>query len=123
MLLSTGWDEYAGSNRYEDQHPSLAVATARWLVDVGVKLVGVDLPTPDLPLAQRQEGFDWPVHKVLLGAGVLIAEHLRALRALEGRRIEAVLAPLNVGEGDGAPVRALARTVEDHDHEEHDDVD
>lgn len=113
VLLSSGWDAHVGTARYDDEHPSLTVAAAEWLVAAGAKLVGFDLPTPDLPLARRPAGFDWPVHKALLGAGVLIAEHLRGLGPLEGRRIEALIAPLNVVGADGAPVRALARAVAD----------
>lgn len=111
VLLATGWDAHVGTVRY-DLHPSLSEEAAHWMVERRVKLVGLDVPTPDLPVTQRADGFTWPVHKILLGAGVLVAEHLRGLRALAGRRVEVVMAPLNIADGDGAPVRALARTVD-----------
>ena len=85
------------------------MAAAQWLVERGVKLVGVDFATPDLAVDRRAEGFDWPVHHILLSHGVLIAEHLTNLHALAGRRIEAMFLALNIEGADGAPARVVAR--------------
>jgi kynurenine formamidase len=108
VLLDTGWAEHFGTPRY-DQHPSLGVAAAEWLVGHGVKLVGVDFATPDLAVNRRPPGFDWPVHHVLLRHGVLIAEHLTNLRGLSGRRVEVLFLGLNIAGADGAPCRVVAR--------------
>jgi kynurenine formamidase len=111
VILDTGWAEYVGTKRY-DEHPRLDVEAAEWLVEHGAKLVAVDWPTPDLAVNRRPEGFDWPVHHVLLGHGVLIAENLTNLAAITGRRVEAMFLALNVVAGDGAPTRAVARATE-----------
>lgn len=43
VLLHTGWDEHFGTDRYGDPtHPYLTGEAARWLVDAGVALVGID---------------------------------------------------------------------------------
>jgi kynurenine formamidase len=60
---------------------------------------------------RRPPGFDWPVHHVLLSRGVLIAENLTNLRALAGRRIEAMVLGLRIEGADGAPARVVARPV------------
>jgi len=112
VLLDTGWSALWRDERYV-RHPSLGLDAADWLVERGAKLLGVDFPTPDRPLCRRPEGFDWPVHRRLLGAGVLVAEHLTGLRALAGRRVEVVCAPLNLAGADGAPARVLARPLPD----------
>jgi len=111
VVLATGWWQHFDSKVY-GRHPSLSVALADWLVDREVAMVAVDTPTPDLPHQRRPSGFDWPVHRVLLGSGTLIAEHLTNLDALAGRRVELMLAPLNIRGADGAPVRALGRAAE-----------
>lgn len=108
VILHTGCSRHFGTARYDD-HPSLSLELAHWLVEREVKLVAVDTPTPDLPVARREAGFDWPVHQILLGAGVLISEHVTNLDALAGQRVEAVFAPIAIGGADGGPVRALAR--------------
>jgi kynurenine formamidase len=110
VILDTGWWRHFGTDRY-GQHPSLSVEVAEWLVEHEVAMVAVDTGTPDLPVALRPKRFDWPVHRALLGAGVLIAEHVTNLTDLSGRRVEVVLAPLNIRGADGAPVRALGRAV------------
>jgi len=108
VILETGWWRHFGSGRY-GRHPSLSLKVAEWLVEREVAMVAVDTGTPDLPVVLRPEGFRWPIHHVLLGSGVLIAEHLTNLSELSGRRVEVVLAPLNIRGADGAPVRALGR--------------
>lgn len=108
VLLSTGWARHFGTPHY-DRHPSLTTAAARWLVDHGVSLLGVDLPTPDLPAHRRPADFDWPVHHVLLGAGVLIGEHLTGLVPLAGQRVEVLFLPVKIEGSDGGPARVLAR--------------
>ena len=108
LLLDTGWAEHFGTELY-DQNPSLGLAAAEWLVEHGVKLLGVDFATPDLAVNRRPPGFRWPVHHILLSQGVLIAEHLTNLRPLAGRRIEVMFLALNIAGADGAPARVVAR--------------
>lgn len=108
VLVHAGWSRFFGEDRY-DRHPSLTEAAAAWLVERGVKLVGVDFGTPDIALDRRPAGFDWPVHRILLGSGVLVVEHLRGLAPLVGRRLEVVCLPINVRGADGAPARVVAR--------------
>jgi kynurenine formamidase len=110
LLLDTGWADHLGTERY-DQNPSLSAAAAHWLVEHGVKLLGVDFATPDLAVNRRPQGFDWPVHHILLSEGVLIAEHLTNLHSLAGQRIEAMFLALNIKGADGAPARVVARPL------------
>jgi arylformamidase len=112
VLLDTGWARWFGTAAYDD-HPWLSEAAATWLADRQVSLVGMDLPTPDLPVPRRPaEGFGWPVHKILLSRGVLIAEHLTGLASLSGQRVEIIIGALNVEGADGAPARIFARPLE-----------
>jgi kynurenine formamidase len=111
VLLDAGWAKRFGRPDY-DENPALGVDAARWLVARGAKLVGVDFATPDLAVPRRPARFDWPVHHVLLGHGVLIAEHLTNLRPLAGRRIEAMFLALAIEGSDGGPARVVARAVE-----------
>lgn len=111
VALHTGWWRKAGTEDYEN-HPSLALDAAEWLVAKQVKMLLVDVPTPDLPVKRRPEGFNWPIHHMLLGHGVLICEHLTGHSDLIGRRAEFIVNALNITGADGAPARVLGRTVE-----------
>ena len=110
VLLDCGWWSSFGTDIY-DQNYSLSPEAALWLVNRGIKLVGVDCSTVDLAHTQRKPGFNWPVHRILLSHGVLVAEHLTNLKPLTGKRIEAMFLPLKIRGADGAPARVIAREV------------
>jgi kynurenine formamidase len=110
LAIDTGVAAKVGTPDY-DRHASLSVEAADWLVQQKIKLVAVDTPTPDVALDRRPEGFIWPVHRVLLRDGVLIAEQVTNLDTLVGKRAEFMFLPLNIAECDGAPARVLARPL------------
>jgi arylformamidase len=109
VFIHTGWGPYftADTERYE-LHPYLGVDAAEWLLERQVKLVALDVPTPDMPEPVRKPGFDWPVHHLLLGGGTLIAEHLNHLELVAGLRFRAFAFPLPIVGADGSPVRFVA---------------
>ncbi len=74
---------------------------ARWLVERGLWLVGVDYLSIEAP---GSPGF--PVHHTLLGAGVVIVEGLD-LRGVPPGAYTLLCLPLRLAGGDGAPARAL----------------
>jgi arylformamidase len=103
VLVHTGWDRHWRTDAYFDDHPFLAAEAADWLVDKGAELVGIDSYNIDDTRTKSR-----PVHSRLLGAGILICEHMTNLGALpdEGFRFSAV--PPKI-EGMGTfPVRAFA---------------
>lgn len=110
LVLNTGSHRAAGSAAY-DEHPSLTLSAAQWIVDHELKLLAVDTPTPDTAVNRRTKDFNYPVHRLLLAHGVLIAEHLTNLDSLSGRRVEVICNALNITGSDGAPARILARPL------------
>ena len=106
LLLRTGWGMKFGMPGYRE-HPYLSEEAAHWIVERGFDLVGFDLTTPELSGHLRPEGFDFPVHKILLGNDVLIMEHL-FLEEVIGERVQLFVGALKVEGGDGAPARVLA---------------
>jgi arylformamidase len=104
VLVHTGWDRHWNTERYFEGHPFLTEEAAVHLRDAGAKLVGIDSLNID-----DTSGGARPVHSALLGAGVLIVEHLCNLDRLpdEGFTFSAI-PPKFKGVGS-FPVRALAR--------------
>jgi arylformamidase len=82
---------------------ALTASAAQLLVERGVQLVGIDYLSVDAFTRQ-----DFPVHRLLLGAGVLILEGLD-LRAVSPGDYELLVLPLRLQGGDGAPARAVLR--------------
>lgn len=110
LLIRTGWGGKFGTKDYYG-HPYLTTGAARWIVEQQFRLVGTDTITPDIPSHLRSEAFDFPVHHTLLGAGVLIIEHL-FLEELTEQRFDLFVGALKVVGADGAPARVLAMIQE-----------
>jgi kynurenine formamidase len=103
VLLHTGGDQDWGTARYAENAPFLTEAGARWLVEHGARLVGIDSVNIDDIADTRR-----PAHTVLLGAGVPVVEHLTGLDQLPptGARFSAVPPPFAAF--GTFPVRAYA---------------
>jgi arylformamidase len=111
LLVSTGWEDRRGTPAY-GRHPYYTRAAAEWIVERGVTFFGVDVVTPEFPIAHREPGHVLDFHPVLLAAGIPIAEQLR-LSAVAGRRVEVFALPLRIVGADGAPARVIARVLAD----------
>ncbi|MEE9568727.1 MAG: cyclase family protein [Candidatus Binatia bacterium] len=110
LMLFTGWDEKFESSDY-NIHPYLSIDAAEWIVGKGVKLFGIDCITVDLPTPMRPKGFEYPVHKILLGNGVLIAENVANLGKIAGKKVRILALPLKVKGSDGAHARIVAEVL------------
>ncbi len=102
VLICTGWDKYWNTDNYFENNPYLTKGAAEYLRDSGVKLVGIDSHNID-----DTRGKSRPVHTTLLGAEILIVEHLCNLQSLpqDGFTFTAV-PPKFIGAGT-FPVRAF----------------
>jgi kynurenine formamidase len=104
VLLHTGWDRLFGTPEYATGAPFLTESAARWLVDQGVVLVGID----SLNIDDTESGGERPAHSLLLAAGIHVVEHLTRLGELPARGARFTAAPPAI-EGFGTfPVRAFA---------------
>lgn len=106
VLIHTGWDRHWNTETYYENHPYLTQDAAAYLRDMGAKLVGIDSHNID-----NTKGNSRPVHTTLLGAEILIVEHLCQLQLLpeEGFTFSAV-PPKFKGVGT-FPVRAMAKVM------------
>jgi arylformamidase len=101
------WTE-APPRRFRADFTYLAADAARALVERGVRLVGIDY------LSVEQFGSKtFETHLTLLECGVVIVEGLD-LRAASAGPYELICLPLKLtgGSGDGAPARAVLRTID-----------
>jgi kynurenine formamidase len=108
LVLRFGWDRHWGTRKYYKDHPFLADDAAEWLLRRGVKLLAMDTPMPDDPANGSSSANDSPVHKILLGGGMILVEYLTNLSALRRSTFELFVLPLKIRDGDGAPARVVA---------------
>ncbi len=85
----------------DEAHAFLTPEAARWLVDQGFRLLGIDGPSVD-----AKEDDSLPVHRILLEAGVVIVEGLDLNRVPVGM-YTLVCMPLKLKDCDGAPARVM----------------
>jgi arylformamidase len=103
VLVHTGWDRHWRTDAYFADHPFLTEAAARLLVERGARLVGIDSHNIDDTRTRAR-----PVHTAVLGAGILICEHMTNLGSLpESGFVFTAVPPKIVGMGT-FPVRAFA---------------
>ena len=103
VLDATGWDAHWGTPTYLSDNPFLTESAARYLVDAGAALVGIDSLNVDSLADPRR-----PAHTVILDAGIPLVEHLTGLGQLppDGWRFFAV--PPRIRGLATFPVRAFA---------------
>ena len=100
VLLDTGWASQWGARHYFSRHPVLTGEAAEFLVECGIALVGVDMPSVDRP--------PFAAHLELLGNDVLILENLTNLASINGSEFQLIAVPLKLEEREASPVRVLA---------------
>lgn len=103
VLLHTGGDRHWGTPDYARDAPYLTEAGARWLVEHGARLVGIDAVNID-----DTGDLSRPAHTLLLAAGIPIVEHLTGLDQLPPTGARFTAAPPRVVGFGTFPVRAYA---------------
>ncbi|MDB5137855.1 MAG: cyclase family protein [Mucilaginibacter sp.] len=104
VLIHTGWDKHWNTDAYYENHPYLTKEAADYLRDSGAILVGIDSHNID-----NVEGKSRPVHTTLLGAEILIVEHLCNLNSLPEKGFKFSAVPPKFKGVGTFPVRAMAR--------------
>lgn len=106
VLIQTDWSNHWNTEKYYENHPYLTQEAAEYLRDCKVKLVGIDSHNIDNTQFNSR-----PVHTTLLGAEILIVEHLCNLYLLpqDGFTFSAI-PPKFKGVGT-FPVRAMAKLL------------
>jgi arylformamidase len=103
VLLKTPNSRLWNSREFHNDYAHLSEAGARYIVEQGVKLVGIDY----LSIEQfKKPGA--PAHRQLLSNGVIIIEGLNLAEA-EAGMYEMYCLPLPVSGGDGAPARVVLK--------------
>jgi arylformamidase len=96
------WD----ADHFVEDFVHLTPEAAQWFADRGVRTLGVDY----LSVGGFLDGSGESVHHALLKAGIWIIEGLNLSRVPPGP-CELICLPLKLLDGDGAPARAIVRTL------------
>lgn len=103
MLVNTGWSKHWRTDQYFENHPFLTAGAAAYLKGSGAVLVGIDSHNIDDTRTKSR-----PVHTILLGAEILIVEHLCNLDQVPEKGILFTAVPPKFKGVGTFPVRAFA---------------
>ena len=102
-ILRSGWSRLWDSEEYFQGYPVLSAEAAEWLVESGIKGVGIDMISVD-----EVDSTDFAIHNILLGGDLVIIENLTNLELLPETVFSFYCFPLRIDQADGSPVRAVA---------------
>ena len=103
VLIKTPNSRLWGNPEFHKDYIGITESGARFLVDHGIKVVGVDYLSVEV---FKTPGA--PAHHVLLGGGTIVIEGLN-LRDVDPGVYEMYCLPLRIVGSDGAPARVVLR--------------
>ena len=105
VLFHTGWDafwntpeKYINDHKYPSVHPN----TAKMLLERDIAGLGIDTLSADAGTS------DFPVHRVLLGAGKYLVENVANAAELPATGAKIFALPMKIKDGTEAPLRLVA---------------
>jgi kynurenine formamidase len=115
VLIRTGRSKLQG-NDYVDKGIGMSADATRWLIDQGIKVMGIDQWGWDLPLryqvqqAKKHKNPDlfWEAHRVGIDHEYLHMEQLTNLEALPASGFKIAVFPLKIEGASAAPARVVA---------------
>lgn len=108
IALCTGWSAHWMTPAYFGAWPNLTTEAAHYLLEQGIKLIAMDMPSPDSKDVIKA-GQDSPVHKILMAEGVILVEYLTNLNLIKVPRFTLHAFPLKLKGLDGSPARVMAK--------------
>lgn len=103
VLLYTGFDKKFKTEEYFTKHPVVSAELGNFLISKKIKILGMDMPSPDYP--------PFSFHKALLPNDIFILENLTNLQELVGiSEFEVIALPLKLS-AEASLVRAICRVI------------
>ncbi len=104
VLIFTDFGSRYRTDSYYKNHPTVTENFAKRMLELNIKMIGMDMPSPDKP--------PFPIHKILLGNNIPFLENLTNLDQLLGiEKFEVIALPAKF-KADGAPVRVIAKVFD-----------
>lgn len=116
VLIKTGRDKYNGTKDFHKKGTGMSAEATGWLIDKGIKVMGIDSWGWDLPLpymiekakASKNSEFFWEAHLVGKEKEYCHMEQLVNLDALPYTGFKISVLPLKIVGASAAPARVVA---------------
>lgn len=104
VIFHTGWGKFwSNPKQYHNKHhfPSVEADAAEMLLEYNIAGIGIDTLSPD------SAGSDFPVHRILLGAGKYIIENVANADKMPSIGGYTIGLPISIESGTEAPIRLI----------------
>jgi len=116
VLIRTDRDQYMGTKEFPDRGTGMGSEATEWLIDQGIKVMGIDQWGWDLPLRYQaklaretnDKNLFWEGHLVGARKEYCHMEQLTNLKALPSSGFKVCVFPMKIVGGSAAPIRAVA---------------
>jgi kynurenine formamidase len=110
VLIMTGAGSFQEEERYLTDHPGMTAEATHWLIDQGIKLMGIDAITFDPPVwAMFERKQFWEAHRVMCEREYYHLENLTNLDQIpRPHGFKLSVFPVKWVDTTAAPVRAVA---------------
>jgi len=109
VLIHSGAGAYNTEERYKTDHCGMTAEATRWLIERGVRMMGIDAITFDPPVwAMFEREQFWEAHRVMWEEDYWHLENLTNLDQLPPYGFKLSVLPIKWVGTTGAPVRAVA---------------
>ncbi len=105
LIIRTDWSRFWKTEQYFKNWPRISRKAAEFIIERGIRLLGMDFPSPD-PAYKAADEEDSPLHKLFFKNNVILIEYLNNLAELGDGRIFFMALPLRLKGFDGSPIRA-----------------
>jgi len=121
VVINTGWHknfcgpltDWDKAVYFANKNPGLKHEGAKWLIDRGIKVLGVDYLGVDHPDVRETGDDTWPCHTGFLAHNIPMLQLLGGqIDEVTGKRCQICYAPVKYVGGDAFPIRVLAMVEE-----------
>jgi kynurenine formamidase len=113
VLIHTGAGKIQDKEAYLTDHVGMTGEATHWVLDQGVKVMGIDAVTFDPPVwAMFERKQFWEAHRVMLEREYYHLENMTNLDQLPGHGFQVSVFPIKWVNTTAAPVRAVAMVEE-----------
>ena len=109
VLIHTGAGKIQDSDAYLTDHVGMTAEATHWMLDQGIKVMGIDAITFDPPVwAMFERKQFWEAHRVMCEREYYHLENMTNLDQLPGHGFKLAVFPVKWVNTTAAPVRAVA---------------
>jgi arylformamidase len=108
VICIFGWDAHWDKGDFYQNYPYFSEEAAQFLIESGVKILGMDTPSPDDSRTPLHSANDSAIHKLFLKNDIILIEYLANTETIDfTKEYQLIALPMKIKSCDGAPARVI----------------